>query len=272
MANISPEKALNSLLVTIGDIIKISKACLLKFDQTQQRLIACGFMGVEKNELEIKLGEGIAGWVAEHGVCTLIDDISQIGISSDKLVELMSAKSILAAPLYLKKSLLGVLVLADKTDNSAFNFTDRQSLIILLPLISWIINNLSSNNFPNNYNLQQLEQQLQLAQAEKEELAHYTNCISQLINCAFLVVDLGCGITHVNKAAEDIFKRSAVDLEGKSLAEILGVKIQRIVKNCTADMAAANQEVSFLNSQGEKITVGLSCCPYYDCRQKQQGF
>jgi PAS domain S-box-containing protein len=264
-------RLLTQLLSTLCEMLKVEKACFMEFDEQRGLLSASAHVGIDGVKLVARLGEGMAGWVAEQGACMVINDIQHTPELSDELARALAESSFLAAPLYFEKRLLGVVVLAGKRNASAFDFNDRQLLVSFIPLVSLTVYQLMSAR-PALEPVRQLEAQLSLVQAEKEELAHYIRCLTQVINCGLLVVDVDGQITHVNPAGERILKGSASQLEGKPLAEIMGAKIQRMVLDCAREEVELDRRIEFTDQEGKKVIASLSCCPYRDSQRRQQGF
>jgi PAS domain S-box-containing protein len=264
-------QALTQFLTTLCEIMKVEKACFLEFDKQQGLLSGSAYVGIENVELIARLGEGMAGWVAEQGVCMVINDIQHTPELSDGLAEALAESSFLATPLYFEKKLLGVIVLAGKRDGASFDFKDRQLLVTFIPLAAWIIYKFVSTPAEQE-SAQQLKDQIELLQAEKEELAHYIRCLTEVINCALLVVDLEGQITHVNPIGEKMFNLPASRLEGEPLSRILGAQTQQLVLDSAEKPGGVDKEIKFTDSKGKQMAGHLSCCPYQDSQQRKQGF
>jgi two-component system NtrC family sensor kinase len=263
--------ALNQFLSTLIKAMKVEKACFLEFDEHQSLLTGRAYAGIEEVKLVSRLGEGMVGWVAEQSTCMVINDIQHTPELSDELTEVLAESSFLATPLHSEGKLLGVIVLASKKDSSPFDFKDRQHLVTLTPLAACAIQQFLLNQ-PDMVLVNQFNNQIRLLNSEKEELANYIRCLTQVVNCALLVVDTEGKITHVNSTGEKIFNWEASELEGESLAYILGPAIQQKILASTQESAESSEEVEFENQNGKPVQAQLSCCPYYDSNQQKQGF
>lgn len=139
MEKANPNQLLSRFISTIMDIIKVEKACFLKFDE-QDALLSCNAcVGIADLTHTIRLDEGLAGLVAKQNTCMIINDIKHLPELQDELTRVFAESSFLAAPLHFEGKLLGVIVLADKKDSSIFNLDDRKLLLGILPLASWTI-------------------------------------------------------------------------------------------------------------------------------------
>jgi Nif-specific regulatory protein len=94
--------------------------------------IALGSKGPEMKHFSLNMGEGIAGWVAEHNTSLIVNDVdddkrffSDIGKSIG-----FKTNSILAVPMRVKDTCVGVIELINKTDKKLFTEEDRQWLEI----------------------------------------------------------------------------------------------------------------------------------------------
>ncbi len=130
---------LTQFLSSIVDIIKVEKACFLKFDKQEDLLTCSAGVGIEGLNYVTRLDEGMAGLVAKQNTCMIINDIEQLPELQDELAHALAESSFLAAPLHFEEKLLGVIVLAGKKNTPAFDSNDRQMLLSILPLASWAL-------------------------------------------------------------------------------------------------------------------------------------
>jgi diguanylate cyclase (GGDEF)-like protein len=85
--------------------------------------------------IRIKIGEGIAGWVAQEGLPVIVPDVSKdIRFSGkiDKLIDFES-KSLMCIPIIINNEVIGVLEVVNKADGSPFTKSD---LTLLLKLVN----------------------------------------------------------------------------------------------------------------------------------------
>jgi diguanylate cyclase (GGDEF)-like protein len=90
----------------------------------------------EKQKIRLKIGEGIAGWVAREGIPIVVPDVSNderfLG-KIDKAVH-FKTKSLMCVPIKINDEVLGVLELANKTTGEPFNKDDLDLLMKLVDL------------------------------------------------------------------------------------------------------------------------------------------
>ncbi len=88
----------------------------------------------EMQKIRLKLGEGIAGWVAREGIPVVVPDVSKderfMG-KIDKTV-LIKTKSLICVPMTIRGQVLGVLEFVNKTTGEPFS---REDLDLLLRLV-----------------------------------------------------------------------------------------------------------------------------------------
>ncbi len=122
---------------------------LLLVDPDNNKLyfeIALGPKGPDVKKFSLNMGEGIAGWVAEHNTSLIVNDVDsderfysdiskQIGFPTD---------SILAVPMRIKDKCVGVLEIINKTNAKPFTDEDLQWLEIFATQAALAIQNARS--------------------------------------------------------------------------------------------------------------------------------
>jgi len=117
---------LNSLLVHILD--SATRLCegeasnLLLVNKETQELhfeIFLGKSGENANRYTIKMGEGIAGWVALHNRSMVIADNDERSVHDTSVESSLPYKTMMAAPLRVKDECLGVIELINKISGRA---------------------------------------------------------------------------------------------------------------------------------------------------------
>ncbi len=93
-----------------------SKGCIIRLIEDNKLKIKSYFglpEGVEK-DMELSIGDGIAGWVAENGEPLLVEDASKMPV--DMRVPEIEVKSVICVPLKVGEEVIGTLGLYDKYD------------------------------------------------------------------------------------------------------------------------------------------------------------
>ncbi|MCX7677705.1 MAG: SpoIIE family protein phosphatase [Spirochaetes bacterium] len=123
-------KLLYIIMEIIKEIMETEASTLLLYEEETHDLVfkvALGEAGKELQEkYRVKIGQGIAGWVAEHRKVVYINDVysdPRFDPNFDKKTGFVT-KSILCAPLLFKGKLLGVIQAINPTNKSGFDDDD----------------------------------------------------------------------------------------------------------------------------------------------------
>jgi diguanylate cyclase (GGDEF)-like protein len=106
---------------------------LLLLDEAGRELrfaAAKGGAGRADKNFRLKIGEGIAGWVAQHGRPLIIRDLrrdERFRFAADRPTQLR-ARSLLCVPIVIKHKTIGVLEMINKQDGAPFDATDQDLL------------------------------------------------------------------------------------------------------------------------------------------------
>ncbi len=131
---------LNDILSTIMEkakkIIKAEAWSFLLIDQETGDLVLEKTSGkkVDKKKIKkirMKMGEGIAGWVAQELVPVVVPDVSTDPRFSSKIDKqfTLKTKSIICVPIKSKGNILGVLEIVNKTTNEPFTKDDLNLIL-----------------------------------------------------------------------------------------------------------------------------------------------
>jgi Nif-specific regulatory protein len=137
---------------------------LLLVDNESQELyfeIALGAKGPEVKQFTVKLGEGIAGWVAQHNKSIIVNDV----INDKRHLRAISSqidypsKTMMAVPMRIKDRCIGVIELINKKDEKVFIQDDLEWLEIFANQAALAIVNARSIEKAHN-EIQLLQDQL----------------------------------------------------------------------------------------------------------------
>ncbi|MHC6201791.1 sigma-54-dependent Fis family transcriptional regulator [Breznakiellaceae bacterium SP9] len=108
---------------------------LLLTNQESQELyfeVALGVKGPAVQKFTVKLGEGIAGWVAQHNQSLIIDDVAADSRHLSAIEHQIdyTSKTMLAVPMRIHDKCIGVIELLNKKDDKRFNEDDLDWLEI----------------------------------------------------------------------------------------------------------------------------------------------
>ncbi|MFQ5648529.1 MAG: PP2C family protein-serine/threonine phosphatase [bacterium] len=125
--------------------------------------VALGKVGDKVKKIQLQMGEGIAGWVAQHGEALIIPDVSVDSRFSAKADDSTGfhTKSILAAPLVVKDKIIGVAEVVNRIDGLAFNQEDLELFSTFCRQVAMAIENARMHKL--ELEKQKLEQELESA-------------------------------------------------------------------------------------------------------------
>jgi two-component system NtrC family sensor kinase len=143
ISTLEENEVLERVVATTNHLLDVEAGSLLLLDPESEKLhFAVTLQGAETrfSDLELEMGQGIAGWVAEHGESLLVNDVQhdpRFYAAVDHITGFQS-KAILCVPLKTRNRVLGVFEVINKRSGpESPSFTeDDQS--ILLTLASWI--------------------------------------------------------------------------------------------------------------------------------------
>jgi len=125
---------LNTIMEKISELFKVKNWSLLLLDEENQELyfeIAVGIDLDKIKNIRLKLGEGVAGWVAKHRVPLVITDVlkDRRWINKVDLASNFKTKSVVCVPLISKEKLLGVIELVNVIDRKK-PFTEEDLILL----------------------------------------------------------------------------------------------------------------------------------------------
>src|SRR3989344_7466336 len=119
------KEVLNIVMEKISEMLQPKNWSLLLIDDETNELyfeILVG-EGTEKlKELRLKIGEGIAGWVAREGVSLLVPDVNNDPRFTKKVDDAsrFATKSVICVPIISKGRVLGVIELINRAEEGSF--------------------------------------------------------------------------------------------------------------------------------------------------------
>ncbi|MDR0497483.1 MAG: sigma 54-interacting transcriptional regulator, partial [Treponema sp.] len=166
---------LNSLLTHILD--SATRLCggesssLLLVNRETQELhfeVSLGGAGTENKRFTIKMGEGIAGWVALHNRSIIIDDAGNDKLHDTSKELNFQPSAIMAVPMRVKEECLGVIELINKNEEKKFTQEDLEWLELFANQAGIAVSNARSIEKAHNKLTQILHDQI------KSNVSHYT--------------------------------------------------------------------------------------------------
>ncbi len=128
-ATLDSQKVLHTVMQTISDLFQPDTGLLLMVDEKSQELhseIATGSGADQLKDVRLRLGEGIAGWVAQHGEPALVEEVNNDPRFALRLAELTQSdsQSVVCVPIQGREKVLGVIELAARRGKEGFREED----------------------------------------------------------------------------------------------------------------------------------------------------
>ena len=127
------DQVLRTIMEKIDEFLRPDNWSLLLLDEAKQELyfeLAVGKASQALKDVRIKIGQGIAGWVAQHGEIVVVPDTSKDTRFFGKVDEKtkMETQSIVAVPVKFRDTCLGVIELINCFGPEGFNARDLKLL------------------------------------------------------------------------------------------------------------------------------------------------
>ena len=159
---------LERFLETLMSATEADAGSLLLVDKLSDTLsftVALGKKGAELKNVRLKMGEGIAGWVAQSGRSLLTPDVKsdpRFNSGVGKAIN-YTTRNIVCVPLKYEDEVLGVVELLNKKGKKAFDEADMKVLQSFTPYISVIIKN-AQLFIENRMRIHRLEHLMELSE------------------------------------------------------------------------------------------------------------
>jgi diguanylate cyclase (GGDEF)-like protein len=133
------QKILQTVMEKISDVLQPDTWSLLMLDETAQELhfeIAIGAGADKLKDVRLKVGEGIAGWVAQTGEPVLVEDAKRDPRFTPRIDEVTQTdtRSVVCVPIKGKEKILGVIELVNCLGRESFR---REDIPILKSLADY---------------------------------------------------------------------------------------------------------------------------------------
>ena len=160
-----------SMVINITTRVMDARASsLLLVDEKGKKLqfyMASGEKIRSLKKIELNVGEGIAGWVAEKGEPLLVKDVHKDKRWSRKIGEMMQVgvKSIACCPMKVNGKIIGVVEILDRKDGSPIQDEQMETLCSFTELVSTFFENskqLDIMSWQNRYLKKQLESRYEI--------------------------------------------------------------------------------------------------------------
>jgi diguanylate cyclase (GGDEF)-like protein len=127
------DQVLSTIMEKIDEFLRPDNWSLLLLDEEKRELyfeLAIGKASSSLKDVRIKVGQGIAGWVAQHGEAVIVPDVSKDTRFFSQVDEKtkMETHSIVAVPVRFRDTVLGVIELINCMGSEGFQDRDLKLL------------------------------------------------------------------------------------------------------------------------------------------------
>ncbi len=205
-AQTQPNELLSRLLDWAMDLMKANSAAALLLNEDGETLrfaAVTGPKGADVLPLTVKVGEGIAGWVALHGQPAIVNDTAHDPrfaghFDSESGFE---TQSILCVPLRLQGKTLGVIEVINRVDGNPFTYSDAELLLAVANQAAVVLENARLYEFLN-LRVERSESALERTNRRLETERNLFSTVLQSMTGGVIVTDADGQIQLVNPAAQ----------------------------------------------------------------------
>ncbi len=229
-----------------------SRGCIIRLLDGGKLKIKSSY-GLQKElepQLELALGEGIAGWVAEHNEAMLVEDAKNISVNMK--APGIDIKTAICVPLRVGSTVIGTLSLYDKLDSNGgpipFTADDLNTVEGFASISSIAIEKARIYESEISRQKQVLE--------EKKRL----NILFDSVQGGIITLDRNFMVTSANKFVEEWIGLSGDDLVGKDSQIIFHDKIG-ICPHCAAKATFETGEINTITQSRNVNYAELTAYP-----------
>ena len=145
-STLEPKEVRKRAMQAATRLMNCEVGSLLLLDEEKKDLffeVALGEKGETVKEVRLKVGEGIAGWVAEHSKPLMVADVTKDSRHSIKVDDTSGykTKNIMCVPVMVKEKVIGVLQAVNKLNNEHFSNEDLELFELLANQVAIAIEN-----------------------------------------------------------------------------------------------------------------------------------
>ncbi|WP_299643978.1 GAF domain-containing protein [uncultured Chloroflexus sp.] len=225
------DQILNNSLEMLARIIQAEHASILLAEEDNPSLLVTrailGKKVTPENMIRFAIGQGIAGWAAQHGQTVLVNDVAQ----DERWVSIPDSTrkregSMISVPLFVQGEVIGVMTLS----HSRTHFFHEGHVRLLNACAGAIAIGINNANLFRMISAE-AERRYELLDRQQKETSQIAAILQSLLD-GVIVCDLYGSVLSVNQAASRILHRPAEELVLWNLHDI----IQRHLSNHAAEL------------------------------------
>ena len=249
-----------------------ARGCILRLLEGEYLPIKASFGLPEdiKKEMNLRIGNGIAGWVAQTKEPLLVDNVSSG--PENQYIPVIEATTVLCVPLKIGEDVIGTLGLYDKKDEwgvTTFTENDLNSLKTFASVSSIAIENARLYKTET-----EKEEKILSLYWDVTQTKDYLKSIIDNSADAIIISDTNGIITSWNRRAEEIYGYTEEEALGKFLPmvpEFLIEEEKKSIRKIMHQQTINNIETVRRRKDGQQIEVSLTLSPVLDSSGKVAG-
>ncbi|RME86986.1 MAG: GAF domain-containing protein, partial [Anaerolineae bacterium] len=221
-ASLDLDRALNRTLALLNEAVGAEQGTIMLLDVEDGKLhyrAGYGYMtrsGKRDEEMALQIGEGLGGWVVQHGEGVLIGDVMKDPRWLKSSSKTQQHRSAIATPLMVGEEVVGVLMVFHRKPNF---FTEEQFHLVnaIASQVAVAINNAKLYSL-----ISEQAERLGSLVREGQETSSRLQAILEAVADGVLVTDAGNRISFINSSAQRILNVRAESVLGQSLDDFAG--------------------------------------------------
>ncbi|MCE5300099.1 MAG: GAF domain-containing protein [Spirochaetia bacterium] len=256
------EQLLRIIMQSAEKVMLAEASSIYLIDNERNELyfeMATGPKEEEVKQMRLKMGEGIAGWVAYTGESLLVPDASKDPRFARRVDEKTKfiTRSVICVPLKVRNQTIGVVQVLNKISGGSFSKHEIKFLEALASQAAIAIEN--ANLYEHlEERAEQLNKNLKEAMVNLSIEKKRVESTVQSMEDAVIAVDKDKKIVMINRVAERIFKSGAESYLGRQLETV--IQMQEIILNFAMVLDQKNiskTEVKFQMGNKEHIFAAV---------------
>jgi PAS domain S-box-containing protein len=269
------EQLLKIIMQSAEKVMQAEASSVFLIDSEKNELffeVATGPKEEEVKKIRLKMGVGIAGWVAYTGESLLVPDVSKDPRFARRVDDQTKfiTKSVICVPLKVRNQTIGVVQVLNKIGGGHFSSTEIKFLEALASQAAIAIEN--ANLYEHlEERAEQLNKELKNANLDLGIEKLRIESMVQSMEDAVVAVDKQKKIVMVNRVAERIFSIDGYKAEGKALGEV--IKMKDVVDNISTVLITKNiNKIEFKFQLGNKEHIfAAAIAPIVDEKMEAAG-
>ncbi len=233
-----------------------AKGCIIRLIENNRLPVKSSYgltLETEK-EMELEMGDGIAGWVAKNGKPLLVEDASNM--PEDMRVPVLEVRSVVCVPMKISNRIIGTIGLYDKKDNvgniATFNYDDLSTAEGFASITAVAIDKIIT------YDRERIQERTALEAKKRMEI------LFESVRGGIISIDKEWNILLANKYVENWTDRKVEDITGKNSIDVFHKSNNPICPHCVAKATFETGDINTITQSRGINYAELSSYPIKD--------